>query len=133
MGYLICTRSFISLKRSLQTFLRSRASPLLVFPCSCWLCCSVNEVVLLRSGGRRSFWRSSATHPCIIDGARKPLYTQTRLGFCSNLCSASTLVLASIVSLHCLPEQQTLFHFYSFINILLVSASCHTTASFTTC
>lgn len=80
-----------------------------------------------------SFWMSSATHACIINGARKPLFNQTRLGCYSKRCPAWTLTPTSIVNHECLLVQQTLFHFYSFISILLISAFRHTTASFIPC
>lgn len=89
----LCTCGFISCQKSMKNFVRNAERTVrYLFHFSSLLCYSVNEVVLFRSGGRWSLWMSSATHPCIIDGALKPLSNQKRLGFYSNLYSASVLM-----------------------------------------
>lgn len=69
------------------------------------------------------------THPCIIDGGRKPLTNHTRLGFYSKLCPASMLMLMSTVSY--IMYLCSRLEFCSLvIYCVTLGVSCHITPSF---
>lgn len=89
----------------------------------------MNEVVLFCSSVRWSLWMRSATHPCIIDGGRKPLANHTRLGFYSKLCPESMLILMSTVS-HIMYLCSRLKFCSLVIYCFTLGVSCHITPSF---